>query len=266
MGRSRTVEVTLAMLAGCLVLAACGEDDNNNVRPVVAPTSTATRTATSTPTPTATASPTSTPTLPPPCPELDNESGPVVTFLGITRADDTLVDPEPDTVDGAPVYKRATGAGFRLIVEGKPGLSGAPLGDSTYREDLAGFPDLQVEVSPYPLGNGDQAVCTGGVPATDPASFDPTATNIATVNDLSCRFRDGQGFPLGVSPADACVKMEPSAEYGYVNPESTLEFCGFITNPLAFQPGDTVITVRLRDVECNPGPPARMVIRIASTS
>ncbi|HXQ22514.1 MAG TPA: hypothetical protein VN812_12630, partial [Candidatus Acidoferrales bacterium] len=71
------------------------------------------------------------------------------------------------------------------------------------------------------------------------------------------------------------VKQLPSEEYGFVcdglnsscpsgNVVSTVQFCAFIGTLLEFQPGDTIVTARLRDSGGNTGPLAQIVIRIGS--
>ena len=62
---------------------------------------------------------------------------------------------------------------------------------------------------------------------------------------------------------DACVLFS-TGEFDFVSPQSTAQFCGFIPQILTFPPGDTVVTVRLRDVAGNVGAPAQLVIRIGS--
>jgi hypothetical protein len=174
------------------------------------------------------------------------------------------------------IYSRAAGATFNIVIEGKPGLSHLFVGTSSYQPDLSDFPDLQVEVSQQ-LGDGSAAVCDnsglapGGVPAIDPPSFDPTQTNINAVNDFACRFVDGSNLPKGRSAAESCVKLLPSEDYGFVcdgsnpacpsgNAVSTIQFCALIDRVLQLQPGDTVVTARLRDTGGNVGPSEQIVI------
>lgn len=216
---------------------------------------------------TATPSPTATPEPP--------ATGPSITFFGLTRADDTLVPQSGTTAAGVPVFNRTAGSGFSLVVEGKPGPSGKAVGRAAYQSDLTSFPDLMVEVS-RPLGNGSPAVCdvsgtpgpgtqlAGGVPAIDPASFQPTQANIDAVNDLACRFVDGTGQPIGRVPSESCVKILPTADYIFVDTNSTIQFCGFITGVSPFPTGDTTVTVRLRDIAGNPGAAAQLVVHVGS--
>jgi hypothetical protein len=192
--------------------------------------------------------------------------GPIVSFLGLTRADSTLLQPSSFAPDGIPIYIRSAGSGFSIVVEGRRGPSGAAVGESTYREDVTDFPDLQI-ISSNALGNGSEAVCDnvrpndGGVPGTSSASFTATAATIRAVNDFACRFRDGQGQPRGVGQQDACVQF-PSGDYQFVDPTSTIQFCGVVTRVAAFHDGDSLVTVRLRDTEGFVGPSAQLIIRV----
>jgi hypothetical protein len=106
----------------------------------------------------------------------------------------------------------------------------------------------------------------GGVPGVTPVTFDPTTNPniINIVNDLACRFIDGSGAPIGRPSTYACVKHEPFEEYGYANPQSTMEFCSAtITSAEEFPPAtDTTLTVRLRDVDGNVGAPAQIIIHV----
>jgi len=231
--------------------------------PTVTRTRTPLPTATHQPTPTQTRTPTRTPTSTPIGP-----SGPIITFFGITRADDMLVASTEMTTDGVPIYMRTTGAGFSLVVEGESGTSSSPVGRSAFVSDATSLPDLQIEVS-RPLGNGSAAVCdrsgttAGGIPAIDPPSFDETAVVVAAVNDLSCRFVNGSDMPVARTRDEACV-LFPSGDSHFVSAASTVEFCGLITGVMEFPPGDTLVTVRLRDQDGNVGPPEQIIIRVGS--
>ncbi|HVM95433.1 MAG TPA: hypothetical protein VMT89_03540, partial [Candidatus Acidoferrales bacterium] len=232
------------------LLAGCGGSDNG-----APPAPAATSTQTPLPTATATPSPSPAPTI-----------GPVITFFGLTRADFTLLQPTDQTPEGVPIYTRIGGSGFSIIVEGKPGPSGAALGDSTYTADLSGLPDLQI-IASRNLGDGSSAVCdmtppnSGGAPGISPPDFSATDATIRAINDFACRFRDGQGNPLGVQQADACV-LFPSGDYDFVDSTSTLEFCGQIARSMTFPDGDTLLTVRLRDTSGYVGPSASLIVRV----
>lgn len=250
----------MTALCGLLLavaVAGCGGDDepvpfvpSPTYTPVLPPTPTWTPEAFPTATATATPEPT---------------TGPQVSYLGLARADATVIEPAEILGDGTPVFVRSSGSGFILVVEGRPGISGAPVGLATFREDLASLPDLQVLAS-RPLGDGSPRVCDntapgGGVPAIDPPDFSPTPENIAAINDFACRFVDGEGRHQGVGPAEACT-LFPTGDYEFVNRSSTVQYCALVSRFFEFPLGDTVVTVRLRDILGNVGPVARMVVRI----
>lgn len=197
--------------------------------------------------------------------------GPEITYFGLTRADDRLIDPV-GRENGVPVFERPVTAGggasgFSIVVEAAPGNSGAEVGTSSYDITLLSLPDLQIQAN-RPLGNGSSAVCDdpvaapGGVPATDPVSFDETAANITHINDFACRFVDGQGNPEArTSPQDSCVAFA-SGDFAFADEDSTTQYCGAINVPLAFPAGDTVVTVRLRDVDGNIGEQKQLIVRV----
>jgi hypothetical protein len=193
--------------------------------------------------------------------------GPLITFFGLTRSDDTLLTPTTTTPEGVPVYQRLTGVAFSLVVEGMPGTSGFPVGTSAYQMDDTSLPDLQIEVS-RDLGNASPAVCdssgseAGGVPAIDPPHFDMGQSTIDAINDLACRFVDGTGKPgPRRNPSDSCV-MFATGDFGFVDSNTTIQFCGFVTGVMEFPVGDTTVTVRLRDTGGNPGPTAQLIVRV----
>lgn len=242
-------------------LMGCGGDDDGSP-PAATATPTPSRTvAASTPTRTATSVPIPTPA-----------AGANVTFVGLVRADYTIIDPTETDTSGRSVYVRSTGSGFGLVIEAKPGANGSPVGTSAYDSNSADpsvRPDLQIEVS-RALGNGSSAVCDnqpgefGGVPGIDPASYAETQPISDALNDLGCRFNDGTGSPQGRPQTDACV-LFPDGQFGFVDTSSTLQFCAFVTQPLTFPVGDTVLTVRVRDQSGAVGPAAQIVVRISST-
>lgn len=264
--------VTLALAVAAL---GCGDDDSFLTPPV----NTATVTATSTSTGTATPTPTTTPTATRTATAVPTATataavvmtGPQITFFGITRADEVLIEPSATADDGTHIYTRTAGvsgnaSGFVLVIEGKPGPSGDPVGISTYDPTGLSFPDLAIQVT-QALGNGSTAVCDdprvnpGGVPATSPVSFDATPENIAAANDFGCRFLDGAGgHKARASRSDSCVSF--NGEFDFVEPQTQRQFCGFVNVPMGFPPGDTTVTARLRDVRGNWGELAQIIIRV----
>ena len=197
--------------------------------------------------------------------------GPEITFFGVTRADDTLLDESGMTGDGTPIYTRPSGgmgiaSGFVLVIEGKPGDNGVAVGTSSYDMTLTSFADLIVQAS-HDLGDGSTAVCDdpitmpGGVPGMSRSDLETTPENIARINDFSCRFVDGAGQPIARQvTTDSCVNF--NGDFRFVDPQSTTQFCGFINVPLGFPMGDTRVTANLVDVEGNIGDSASIIIRV----
>ena len=184
--------------------------------------------------------------------------------------------PSDATPDEVPIFERPS-YGFSLVVEGRPGGTGSPLGMTTFDwspTDPTILPDLLIETS-RPLGNGSVDVCDdaeplfGGIPAIDPSDFSTTQAVADAVNDFACRFKDGFGSPGGRAARDACTAFADGSFHflfppdGIVKHPSTIQFCGQISSPLAFPAGDTLITVRIRDLAGNLSEPERLVIRVA---
>ena len=196
--------------------------------------------------------------------------GPVVSHLGIANADGTAVSPVSVDGEGRPVVQRILGQSFFLVFEGKHGENGERVAPRTFEYDPLDptvLPDLQVLVS-RPLGDGSAAVCdsvgidAGGVPAAASLAFDPVQPVANAINDLGCRFDDGRGGNFGRGPEDACTMSSEGFGFGFVNNESTIQYCAFVGPAFAFAAGDTVLAVRLRDVTGTVGPPSEMVLRV----
>ncbi len=247
--------------------------------PSITPTPTRTRTATNTRTPTSTSTATLTPTvtLTPTTtrtPTATIPPEPVITFFGVTRSDDTLLT-RSGTSGGIPIYQRSS-TDFSLVIEGRPGGTGSPIGTSTYNPGgPTDLPYLLIEAS-KPLGqNPTAAVCddtpgmAGGVPALpDAPDFSPTQQVADVINDFACRFKDSSGTRNGRGPSDACTLFENDfPPYHFVNPmapafPSTIQFCGLITPPIAFPVGQTTVTARIRDLAGNVSNPAQIIISV----
>jgi len=195
---------------------------------------------------------------------------PVITYFGLTRSDDTVIQPNGTTTDNVPIFERFFGSGFSIVVEGRRGGTNTPLERSTFEWNPANpslLPGVQVLTS-RPLGNGSTTVCDdsqpapGGVPATDPPIFAVSQTVADAVNDLSCRFKDGQGLRRGRDILDACT-TPGDGTFAFVAPTTNLQYCGLINEPLQFPVGDTRITVRIRDEAGNTSAARQIVVRLS---
>jgi hypothetical protein len=230
------------------------------------PTSTRTRTATRTVTHGVTPTVTRTRTVSPTPTRTIEAIGPEITFLGLTRADDFLIDPSGMQGD-IPIYEPTFGFNFSIIVEAKPGASHVRVGTSSY-DEFGGAPDLQVQVT-RPIGDASPAVCDdtppilGGVPAINPPNLSNDSNIFDRLNDLGCRFVDGSGQKIGRSCGEAtsCV-LGTDGQHICVADDTTVQYCGFMGTILTFPDGDTTVTVRVRDLQGNLGPPKQLIIRV----
>jgi hypothetical protein len=188
--------------------------------------------------------------------------GPMVTYAGIARADGRRIEPEGKTADGTPIYRHPVGAGFMVVVEGKPGINKIENGRSIYRYDAGDptqRPDLEIEVT-RPLGDGSEAVCDarrpsiGGVPAINPPSFAETPKVSAAINDLSCRFET-------FIESNASCTVNQFGDFEFLSKDTKVQFCMVVARSWRFPEGDTLVSVRLRDTDGNPGPVSRFVLR-----
>ncbi|MBX3023932.1 hypothetical protein KF840_03380 [bacterium] len=188
--------------------------------------------------------------------------GPVVTYAGIARADGRGVEADGKTADGTPIYRHPVGSGFMIVIEGRPGINKVENGRSIYRyspDDPSQRPDLEIEVT-RALGDGSLAVCDarrpniGGVPGIDPPSFAETPKVSAAINDLSCRFET-------FIESNASCTVNQYGDFEFLRKDSKVQFCMVVARSWQFPQGDTLVSVRLRDTDGNPGPVSRFVLR-----
>lgn len=181
--------------------------------------------------------------------------GPVVTFFGAGRADGSFVEPINHDKKGRPVYRSEVGSGFMLIVEAKPGESGYEVGRRVFAhvpDDPTVRPDLEIQSS-RDLGDGSREVCDrrrpkiGGIPGINPPSFKETQRVADAINDLACRFET-------FIESDAGCTLNKNGDYQFINADSSTQFCMIVARAYLFPVGRTLLSVRLRDVEGNPGP------------
>ena len=216
------------------------------------PTPTSTVAATVTAVQTVTANPTATPELP------------EITIFGLARADDLPLQPNEIDDAGRPVFERIQGQAMTIVLEARRGIS--PLELSAY--DPGGGPRGVEFLVSRPLGDGSPAVCDyltimmGGVPGIDPPLFSDEPEVQNAIDDLGCRVNDGAGAPLARLGQNACTRMEPSFEYGFVDPTSELQYCLPIARAWNFAVGDTIVAARVRDMAGNVSATRELVVRV----
>jgi hypothetical protein len=178
------------------------------------------------------------------------QTGPVVTFLGVTNSLDSVIN-------GGQVHS----TGFHIVVEGKPGVSGQAVATSTFGVpgNPNAAPDLQILVD-HDLGAGSpgqdagMSQTCGGVPAE--TGFSDSQAVTGALNDFGCYF-------MAHGSDDACVQIFEGS-FGFVSSQSTVQFCSVPIPPLlSFPPGNTVVSVRLRDVNGAVGPIMSMTLQVA---
>jgi hypothetical protein len=187
--------------------------------------------------------------------------GPIVTFFGAVRADGTSVEPKSVDKKGIPTYASAVGSGFMLVVEAKPGASGlepARRVSAYVPGDPKSRPDLEIEAD-HDMGNGSPAVCDrtrpniGGIPGIERPSFAETQRISDAINDFACRFE------TFIESESSCTQAA-SGDYSFMAKDSTTQFCMIVAHAWAFPPGVTLLSVRVRDTDGNPGPVKQMRI------
>lgn len=193
--------------------------------------------------------PTATPTPP---------SGPRITFLGLAAADGTIIAP---VADDTAAFQRVGGSGFQLVVEALPGTDGLQVGTVVFDsrpDDPQARPDLQIEAS-RPLGDGNPGVCTeGGIPGFDPPDFGPTREVADALNDFSC------GFEVATTARRACTTDGFGSPVFVSQASGVVQFCLLVNAVKAFPPGETALSVLVRDVGGNLGPEMRIAVRIGN--
>lgn len=190
----------------------------------------------------------------------------MITYFGVARADGIVVPPVGTDAAGIPIFERPLPQGFFVVAEARRGISNRPPGQSTFNwnsSDPNLLPDFQM-VSKNKLGDGSTKVCddgtippAGGVPAVDPPQFGGSQAIANAINDLACRFN------ARPTSADACTK-DVFGVARYVDPQSVIQFCPQvgIGAEYAFPIGDTLLSLRLRDTQGNPGPTSQIIIRV----
>jgi hypothetical protein len=159
-----------------------------------------------------------------------------------------------------------TSGEFRIVVEARPGISGLGVATANFTTcgSASGMPNVQIESSQR-MGNGSNPVCSssgafnvnGGIPGIDPPDFTPTSDIINTLQSFAIWF-------TYQSPGSACT-LKPGGDCcSYVSPSTTAQFCDKMNSAQSFPPGDSLVTVQLRDTGGNVGPAAQIIVRVAT--
>lgn len=190
--------------------------------------------------------------------------GPVITTMALLRDDGQFVPPSSFDSAGRPIYESAIGRGT-IMVEARVGASLRPIGASA--STPGSLPNFQAIIG-RPLGLGNPAVCDqgaippGGVAATAPLTFRDDQTSIDRINDLGCRVNDGTGAPVGRrDPLNSCER----SSFSFVDPTTVIQFCAPIPSAESFPNGDTVLAVRMSDIDGQVGAVREMVVRVANS-
>ncbi len=165
---------------------------------------------------------------------------------------------------GRPLYFRPLPRNFLIVVEAKRGVNNKDPGKGVFNSDLmdpSALPDLQIQ-SNRPLGNGSPLVCDkgdpylGGVPAISAGCDAQCRAN--ALNDFGCR------FIVHSKSEDACTLGPDGPPERFVASATTVQFCfePAVGSEVGFPEGDTVLTVRVRDVSGSLGDPAEITVRV----
>jgi hypothetical protein len=205
-------------------------------------------------------------------------SGPVVSYAGAISQDgcpfccefSCMLTPTPTPFindEGREVFVRSAGQ-FLLVIEGRrgasnlnPGTNLNPFGSD--RGDLQVLLSMPIGDPGDPSGFGSTRVCDmgppptpfGGVPGINPPVFAPGQAVTDAIHDMQCR------FSIQETTLVACTRSA-FGDFAYRGSGTRTQFCYQVPMTAAFQPGDTVVAIQLRDVAGNLGPVKEIVVRV----
>jgi len=147
-----------------------------------------------------------------------------------------------------------------LVVEAKPGSSGAKVGSNLIVDPSMQRPDLRLE-NTQNMGGGSTAVCDigpggGGIPGINPTDFGPSQFVSDALADFACRFE----FHLAAAP---CT-LDSNGLDSTLSPSTTAQFCDQVSATAAFPDGESLLTVQVADIVGNIGPTAQIVVRVVT--
>jgi hypothetical protein len=162
---------------------------------------------------------------------------------------------------GRRIYQ-VNGGQLLIVVEGVKGSSGQQVGQSTL-PGSDNWPDIQIETTRL-LGDGAHSTCVNGglgsgVPGIDPPDFtpeNPPGPLTGALTSFACQF---EYHPDG----SQCTWSGDPTNLRFVNSASKAQFCDVMSANAPFNPGDSIVTVRLRDTPGgNTGPTAQIIVRV----
>jgi hypothetical protein len=168
---------------------------------------------------------------------------------------------------GRQVFTHSVGQ-FLFVIEARRGSSNINPGANIF-PDAGDRGDVQVLLSAPigdindPIGFGSTAECDmgppptpfGGVPGIDPPDFGPGASITAAIRDFECR------FSVQETTGVACTRNN-FGDFSYLGAQTRTQFCFQVPMTAAFQPGDTLVRIQLRDLGGNIGPVKELVVRV----
>ena len=96
------------------------------------------------------------------------------------------------------------------------------------------------------------------VPGINPPNFGETKKISDAINDFSCRFET-------FIESDGSCTLNKNGDYSFVSKDTTTQFCMIVARAYMYPVGRTLLSVRLRDSEENPGPVKQMWIERPAT-
>ncbi len=84
-------------------------------------------------------------------------------------------------------------------------------------------------------------------------SFAETQKVSDAINDFGCRFEI-------FNESESACTLDAHGDFAFINKDSTMQFCMMVARAYQFPVGETVLSVRVRDSEGNPGPVKQMRI------
>jgi hypothetical protein len=169
--------------------------------------------------------------------------------------------------NGRQVFVQPVGQ-FKFVIEARRGSSNINPGSNLLpagsdRGDVQALLSRPTGDPDDPVGFGSAAVCDmgppptpfGGVPGIDPPNFSAGDAITRAIQDLECRFTVQE-------TAQVACTLNSFGDFSYLGVGTRTQFCYQVPLTGAFQVGDTVVAIQLRDLAGNLGPVKEIVVRV----